>query len=770
MSKKAGKAAAKAIGAEMSHYKRLDSFLEGCQVISFDWRYLYLNKAAVKHARRKRQELIGKTMMEAYPGIENTGLFHKLERCMVKRTQCIIENEFIYPDGVKGYFELRVEPVREGLFILSIDVTRRKKAMERSKYLNASLLALRNVNQLITKEKNRGKLIRKSCSLMVKERGFLLAWIALTGENGVLIDAAAAGSKEMTAAFLEQLKRGEYPPCFEKIQDTGERQSYFCGDIPGGSHDCLPGRISADATGFVSRLEYKGEVYGVISVYLPSGIEHDPQEISLLHELVGDISYALYSIRIEEQHKKAEEALHNSESLYRSLFENMLNGFAYCKMLYRNRIPYDFKYIAVNKAFTAQTGLKDVVGKKVSEVIPGLNKTDPELMETYGRVAQTGIPRTFEIYIKNMDMWFSVSAYSPKKGYFVALFDVITERKNAEESMRFANVLLSTQMESSIDGILVVSDNGKVLSYNKRFLDMWDIPGRAAKNGIVLKVINMMADKVDDREKFLEKMENLCANKDERSRDEVELIESRILDMYSSPMLGPDKRYYGRVWYFRDITDRRVYEDELKKSYLSLKKNLGDVIDTIGKIAEMRDPYTAGHQKRVAYLAVEIAKKLGLDREQLEEINMSAMIHDIGKIHIPSSILTKPGKLTDLEFSLIRTHPEGGYGIIRNMDFPVSVAQTVLQHHERLDGSGYPKGLGKKDICLGASIIAVADVVEAMASHRPYRPALGIDLAIKEVKKGRGIRYDADVADACLAVISGSGFRFDAGQKDDYHF
>jgi putative nucleotidyltransferase with HDIG domain len=168
---------------------------------------------------------------------------------------------------------------------------------------------------------------------------------------------------------------------------------------------------------------------------------------------------------------------------------------------------------------------------------------------------------------------------------------------------------------------------------------------------------------------------------------------------------------------------------------------------------ETRDPYTAGHQRRVADLARAIAAEMNLKSEQLDSVRMASMIHDIGKISIPSEILTKPTHLTDLEFNLIKTHSDSGYNILKDIEFPWPVANIVLQHHERMDGSGYPQGLKGSDILLEARIIAVADVVEAISSHRPYRPALGIEAALEEIEKNKGILYDNTVTDACLRLF-----------------
>lgn len=190
-----------------------------------------------------------------------------------------------------------------------------------------------------------------------------------------------------------------------------------------------------------------------------------------------------------------------------------------------------------------------------------------------------------------------------------------------------------------------------------------------------------------------------------------------------------------------------------------LRESLEQSIQTIAATVEARDPYTAGHQERVSELATAIAQEMGLSEEQINGIHLAATIHDLGKIHIPSEILSRPGKLGDIEFMLIKTHPQAGYDILKNIKFPWPIADIILQHHEKLDGSGYPQGLKGNQILLESKILTVADVVEAMSSHRPYRPALGIELALNEIKLGRGKTYGASVVDACLKLFE-KGFAF----------
>jgi len=195
---------------------------------------------------------------------------------------------------------------------------------------------------------------------------------------------------------------------------------------------------------------------------------------------------------------------------------------------------------------------------------------------------------------------------------------------------------------------------------------------------------------------------------------------------------------------------------------VKLQRALEGTVHTLVAAIELKDPYTAGHQRRVTQLACAIAREMGLAEEQIEGIRMAGLVHDIGKMTIPAEILSNPGRLNDLQYGLIRAHPQVGHDILRQaIEFPWPLAGIVLQHHERMDGSGYPAGLSGEEIMLEARVLAVADVVEAMASHRPYRPARGVDMALEEISKNRGILYDPEVVDACLQLFTEKGFEFE---------
>ncbi|GAG61588.1 unnamed protein product [marine sediment metagenome] len=203
-----------------------------------------------------------------------------------------------------------------------------------------------------------------------------------------------------------------------------------------------------------------------------------------------------------------------------------------------------------------------------------------------------------------------------------------------------------------------------------------------------------------------------------------------------------------------DITEQKQAEERLKKT-------IDATIDTMSKIIEVKDPYTSGHQHRVCQLAVPLARELGLSPDKIEGIRIASLIHDIGKISLPAEILSKPTTLTDIEYSLLKNHSQTGYDILKSIDFSYPIAKIVLQHHERLNGSGYPNNLKGDKILLGARILGVADVVEAMSSHRPYRPALGIEKALEEISKNKGTLYDPEVVDTCINIFKEKGFKFE---------
>jgi PAS domain S-box-containing protein/putative nucleotidyltransferase with HDIG domain len=228
-------------------------------------------------------------------------------------------------------------------------------------------------------------------------------------------------------------------------------------------------------------------------------------------------------------------------------------------------------------------------------------------------------------------------------------------------------------------------------------------------------------------------------------------VESRIIESGGRKMI---------VSAVRDITERKRTEEELRQTSERLQRAIEGAINAVALTTEIRDPYTAGHQQRVAKLACFIGRELGLPEKQIEGIRVAGTLHDIGKIYVPAEILSRPGRLRKNEINLVKDHAQVGYDLLSTIEFPWPVAKIVLQHHERMNGSGYPLGISDDDILLEAQIMGVADVVEAMASHRPYRPALSIEEALLEILQQRGVLYAAEAVDACIKLFTKKGFTF----------
>jgi PAS domain S-box-containing protein/putative nucleotidyltransferase with HDIG domain len=228
-----------------------------------------------------------------------------------------------------------------------------------------------------------------------------------------------------------------------------------------------------------------------------------------------------------------------------------------------------------------------------------------------------------------------------------------------------------------------------------------------------------------------------------------------------APVRDEKGNVIGLIGIFWDITERKQAEEDRKQSYQKLQQAMQNAIQAIALTAETRDPYTSGHQQRVTKLVCAIGEEIGLSKDKIEELHVAGILHDIGKMNVPAEILSKPGRLSEIEMSLIKTHPQVGRDILKKLELPWAICPIVLQHHERMDGSGYPSGLSGEDIMIEARILAVADVVEAMASHRPYRPALGIDKALEEVSQNKGVLYDPNVVDACVRLFTDKGFKFE---------
>jgi PAS domain S-box-containing protein len=334
----------------------------------------------------------------------------------------------------------------------------------------------------------------------------------------------------------------------------------------------------------------------------------------------------------------------------------------------------------------------------------------------------------------------------------------ITERKRTEEALVKSEERFRVVAESTNDFIFEENfETGQLEWFGKAIEKLKDQLGEIPHTETAYeKMIHP-----DDRDRIVGEVKRHIWSR-EPFREEYRLIgkDGNILDLLSQGICLWDERGKPYKWIgaLSDITERKKKEEELKQSLDKLHKAMGGIIQAMALAVETRDPFTAGHQRRVANLARSIGQEMGLTKDQVEAIRMAGMVHDLGKISIPAEILGKPTKLTALEFSLIKVHPQTGYDILKDIDFPWPIARIVSQHHERIDGSGYPLGLKDQEIVPEAKVLMVADVVEAIASHRPYRAAHGIDVALDEISQNKGLLYDPEVVDVCLRLFREQGF------------
>jgi PAS domain S-box-containing protein/putative nucleotidyltransferase with HDIG domain len=336
------------------------------------------------------------------------------------------------------------------------------------------------------------------------------------------------------------------------------------------------------------------------------------------------------------------------------------------------------------------------------------------------------------------------------------IFAYTLSRQNAEASLRDSEARFLALSEISLVGIYMIQD-GNLAYVNSAFAKMFGYEPAELVGCAPLMLIDP-EDRTSAGQDMIKGPSGEVSENCNEFRARKKDGELRYFELFSAiTVLNERPATIGNLL---DVTERKLAEDEVRTAYNKLKLTLEDTVRTVSTIVEMRDPYTAGHQQRVANLAVAIGEELQLTPEVIERLRMVATLHDIGKIQIPAEILHRPGKLNPLERELIMRHPQSGYEIVKNMNFLPEVGHAIRQHHERLDGSGYPDGLKGEQIRLEARIVAVADVVETMASHRPYRPALGIDAALAEVSAHSGTFFDPQVVAACLKLFREKGFSF----------
>jgi PAS domain S-box-containing protein len=445
------------------------------------------------------------------------------------------------------------------------------------------------------------------------------------------------------------------------------------------------------------------------------------------------------------ERKRNEEALRESEEKYRTLVEQATDGVA---------IAQDGLLKFANRALAELLGYDDaseIIGKEFDPLIgPGFKEM---VAEKHRRtMAGEAVPGIFEIAVLDregkeipVEINAGVVTFEGRPAAMALVRD-IADRKRAEQALARSVRRNEALLEAMPDMMFVLTKDGTFTDFKADRDEDLALP-RDEVIGKSVRDVGFTDDYVDS---IFDCIKEVFTTGEARTLEyELEMPKGRCF--YEARVVPVEEDEVLSV--VRDITDRRVAFDEVKKS-------LNGTVYAMSKMVETRDPYTSGHQLRVARLARALAREMDLSAGQVEGIFMAAAVHDIGKISIPEGILSKPGRLTDLELNIIKNHPQVGFDILKNVEFAWPITDVVLKHHERLDGSGYPQGLSGDEISVEARILSVADVVEAMSSHRPYRPTLGVDKALEEISAYKGVLYDPQIVDVCLKLFHEKDFKF----------
>ena len=459
------------------------------------------------------------------------------------------------------------------------------------------------------------------------------------------------------------------------------------------------------------------------------------------------------------ERKQMEDMISQSEERYRTILDEMDNGYF--------EVDLAGNYTFINNAICRQLGYPKEEMLGLNFRVPMVKESKEIVYNAFKNIYITGKPLRGIYYKARRKDGTTGSAeisgfpLKNKKGETIGFRGMaldITERKQAEDALRESEEKYRTILEDMDDVYFEVDIKGNITFVNASSCKMsgyseeelLGMPFRkiSAPDGIE-KVMQYFGEIFLTGKTGKPFLWNLVKKNGEQGF--FEIVTSLIKNKNGKPI--------GFWGIGRDVTERKRAEEILQQTLSSLRKAFGTTIQVMVSAVEMRDPYTAGHQLRVADIARSIAKEMGLPDDKIDGIRLVGSIHDIGKLSVPAEILSKPTKLTDIEFSLIKEHSQIGYEMLKDVESQWPLAQIVYQHHERINGSGYPRNLKGDEILIEARIMAVADVVEAMASHRPYRPGLGIQAALEEIEKNKGIFYDDAVADACLRLFREKGYQ-----------
>lgn len=645
-----------------------------------------------------------------------------------------------------------------------MDIARKTKARVHQRHTPQFYTALSKCNEAIVRCTSEEELFQAICRDVVDYGAMTMAWVGMIGVDGlrvkpiasygagvsgldgidITLDADPAGCGMVVDAIREGrpvwIQDCQKAP-LAVIRHAGMEQGEW------GAAAALP--LSRDAV-----------VIGALALYSAESNAFSDDVRKLLNEMVTDICFALDNFAHEAERKLTTNKLIASELRYRRLFESTKDGILVINAETGDVVDVN-PYLIKMMSFAH----RDFIERKVWE-LPFIRHFLPD-RNAFIELQQRNYHRFENLSMTALDgrkfhVEFIVNTYSVD-GDKVVQFNIrdITERQLVKQQLLESEARYRRITDGLTDYQYTVHiENGSA----RKSLHS---PGCLAVTGFTPDEfssdpylwIQIVAP--EDRDKIRDHIRRILAGED------VQPVEYRIIRKDGQMHWVSDttimfKDTSGKLLSYdgviKDITERKAAEEQIRRYVAQLQGAFMRTVNVATTLSEMRDPYTAGHERRTAQIAAAIGGEMELDEFRIEGLRVAGQLHDIGKISIPTEILVKPGRITASEYTLIKDHPQFGFDALKDVGFPWPVAQVALQHHERMDGSGYPYGLKGESIMLESRILAVADVVEAMASHRPYRPGHGIEKALAEIERGKGCHYDSEVAESCLRLFREKGY------------
>lgn len=644
------------------------------------------------------------------------------------------------------------------------DITERMQSVLRIQQLARLYAALSECNAAIVHCTSRSALFERICQVVVDSAGMRLAWIGLVEEaSGKVMPLSAYGEK--SGEFLKNLDVSvrEDEPLGQGVVGTAIRENRLVWLEDFREQSCSePWRERLLRYDLVSAaslpIRRAGKPVGALTFYSAEAGFSDPQMQALFQNMANQIGFALDKLDTEVEARTYQQSVLESGQRLQKVFDA-----APVPMQIHSSV--DFHISSINLAHRQWLGypLKDISGKACWFEQVYESEAEREKFKTLftramekARLGLTVNLSERTLRCKDGSLRVAVATMTMVGEDIILAWTDLTEIRRSEQALRDSEQRFRNMVEQSISGMYVRRDD-RFIYVNPRFCEM---TGWSAEELLEQPIIKFTTDDADNRAQIFEAWTRVEAG--ERNvayhvplrRKNGEIIELGL----NATTITWDDGLPAAIVMAQDITERRRAEEQIAAYVKQLEGSMHGTLRAVSNMVELRDPYTAGHERRVGLIASAIAREMGWSAERCDNLEMIGLVHDIGKIAVPSEILTKPGRLTPLEMELMKGHAQAGYEILKDVPFAAPVAEAIWQHHERMDGHGYPRGLKGDEILPEARVLAVADVLESMASHRPYRPALGLEVALKEVEQGKGKLYDPEVVDAVVRLVKEKGY------------